>query len=74
MMGTICYSMNNFRLCRYQSQSNNTRIGLVTDENSIIDLTALGIHRMDTLLESDDIKERISNLKDKTLAHLNFLI
>ena len=59
--------MNSFRLCRYQCQSNDTLIGLVTDENSIVDLTASGIHRMDTLLESDDIKERISKLSDKYL-------
>ena len=62
--------MSNFRLCRYQYQSNDTRIGLVTDENSIVDLTASGIHRMDTLLESDDIKERISKLSDNNLTKI----
>ena len=67
-MGTICYSTNNLRLCRYQSQSNDSRIGLVTNDNSIVDLTASGIHRMDTLLESEDPIERISKLSDKNLT------
>ena len=62
--------MNSFRLCRYQCQSNDTRIGLVTDENSIVDLTASGIHRMDTLLESDDMEERISKLSDNNLTKI----
>ena len=62
--------MNNLRLCRYQCQSNDIRIGLVTDENSIVDLTASGIHRMHTLLESDDIKERISKLSDNNLTKI----
>ena len=74
MMMSLFNSMNNLRLCRYQSQSNDSRIGLVTNDNSIVDLTASGIHRMDTLLESDDIKERISKLSDKNLTKIGLFI
>ena len=70
MMMSLFNSMNNLRLCRYQGQSNDSRIGLVTNEDSIVDLTASGIHRMDTLLESDDIKERISKLSDNNLTKI----
>jgi len=62
--------MNNLRLCRYLNKSNDTRIGLVTNENFIVDLTAAGIHRMDTLLESDDIKESISKLSGQNLTKI----
>lgn len=70
MMISQFNSMNNLRLCRFQSQSNDARIGLVTNENSIVDLTAAGIHRMDSLLESDDIKELISKLSDQNLSKI----
>ena len=70
MMMSLFNSMNNLRLCRFQSQSNDARIGLVTNENSIVDLTAAGIHRMDSLLESDDIKELISKLSDQNLTKI----
>ena len=70
MMISQFNSMNNLRLCRFQSQSNDARIGLVTYENSIVDLTAVGIHRMDSLLESDDIKELISKLSDQNLSKI----
>ncbi len=70
MMMSLFNSMHNLRLCRYQGQSNDSRIGLVTNDNSIVDLTASGIHRMDTLLESDDPIERISKLSDKNLTKI----
>ena len=69
-MTSLLNSMNNLRLCRFQSQSNDARIGLITNENSIVDLTASGIHRMDTLLESDDIKERISKISENNLTKI----
>ena len=46
----------------------NVKMIVVTNDNSIVDLTALGIYRMDTLLESDDPIERISKLSDKNLT------
>ena len=67
---TLFNSIKNLRLCRYQGQSDEARIGLVTDEDSIVDLTALGIQRMDELLESNDIEERIFKLLKEKLKKI----
>ncbi len=67
---TLFNSIKNLRLCRYQGQSDEARIGLVTDEDSIVDLTALGIQRMDELLESNDIEERIFILLKEKLKKI----
>ena len=71
MIMSLFNSMNNLRLCRYQGQSSDSRIGLLTNEDSIVDLTALGIHRMDTLLESNDIKDRILKLIENNLTKID---
>jgi len=71
MIMSLFNSINKLRLCRYQGQSNDSRIGLVTNEDSIVDLTALGIDRMDTLLESNDIKDRILKLSENNLTKID---
>ncbi|MBI4658398.1 MAG: fumarylacetoacetate hydrolase family protein [Verrucomicrobia bacterium] len=53
------------RLCRFQNSRNEVRIGLVRDDQTILDLTALGIERLSALLESEEPVRLLEDLVSK---------
>ena len=42
------------KLCRYKDKQGEIRVGLVTEDLSVVDLTPVGIHEMQPVLESDE--------------------
>jgi 2-dehydro-3-deoxy-D-arabinonate dehydratase len=50
-------------LCRFKNQSGEIRIGIVTGDSNIIDLTPAGITRMQPLLEDDDPVTQLNRIK-----------
>lgn len=48
------------KICRFKSQQGEVRVGLVTEDGALLDLTAVGIVQLQPLLENDD-----------PVAHLN---
>src|ERR1051325_5564580 len=55
------------KLCRFQIQSSRPRVGLVLDENTILDLSAEGIDRISSLLEFDGLISQLASLAGQTL-------
>lgn len=42
------------KLCRFRTNDSEVRIGLVADDATVIDLTPVGITRLQPVLDSDD--------------------
>jgi 2-dehydro-3-deoxy-D-arabinonate dehydratase len=42
------------KLCRFKDKQGEIRVGLVTEDLSVVDLTPVGIHEMQPVLESDE--------------------
>src|ERR1041385_2748733 len=55
------------KLCRFQIQSSRPRVGLVLDENTILDLSAEGIDRISSLLEFDGLISQLASLAGQNL-------
>jgi len=55
------------KLCRFEDLQRRARIGLVSDENAILDLSAAGIDRLSPLLESDSLPSQLASLAGKNL-------
>jgi len=55
------------KLCRFEDSQRRTRIGLVSDENTVLDLSAAGIDRLSPLLESDSLPSQLASLQGKNL-------
>jgi 2-dehydro-3-deoxy-D-arabinonate dehydratase len=58
------------KLCRFQKEQPSPRVGLLQDEESVIDLTAGGVDRMLPLLESDSLGERLAAFAQQNLPRL----
>ena len=54
------------KLCRFQDKQNQTRVGLLADNDAVLDLTA-GIGALEPLLESEDLIERLTSLAKQNL-------
>jgi 2-dehydro-3-deoxy-D-arabinonate dehydratase len=49
------------KLCRFKAASGgNVRVGLITDDHTVMDLTQHGVHRMTALLERPDMVDALS--------------
>jgi 2-dehydro-3-deoxy-D-arabinonate dehydratase len=55
------------KLCRFQQGSGRPRAGLVTDDGTLLDLSADGIDGLTSLLESDGLAERLNALAGRNL-------
>src|ERR1043165_3779141 len=55
------------KLCRFQQGSSRPRVGLVLDENTILDLSAEGIDRISSLLEFDGLIPQLASLVGQNL-------
>jgi len=58
------------RICRFKNQSNEVRIGLVTDDAMVLDLTPAGICELQPLLEDDDPVARLKQIDTTNLPRL----
>jgi 2-dehydro-3-deoxy-D-arabinonate dehydratase len=54
------------KLCRFQDAQNQTRVGLMVDNDAVLDLTA-GIGAIEPLLESEHLMERLTSLAKQNL-------
>jgi 2-dehydro-3-deoxy-D-arabinonate dehydratase len=54
------------KLCRFQDAQNQTRVGLMLDDDAVLDLTA-GIGAIEPLLESDDLVPWLTSLATQNL-------
>ena len=50
------------RLCRFADAETSVRVGLLNDDDTLLDLTAAGINRMQTLLERADLSDELVRL------------
>src|SRR5215831_9367484 len=55
------------KLCRFRSNSEDARIGLLGPDSRVHDLTAAGIASMQELLEAADIIRRLRNVEGRNL-------
>jgi 2-dehydro-3-deoxy-D-arabinonate dehydratase len=54
---------NRMRLCRFAADADaSVRVGLITGDDTLLDLTAAGIHRMQSLLERADLTDELASL------------
>src|SRR6187401_2470334 len=54
------------KLCRFQDSRNQTRVGLMVNDDEVLDLTA-GVREIESLLESDDLVQRLATLGQQNL-------
>jgi 2-dehydro-3-deoxy-D-arabinonate dehydratase len=57
-----------WKLCRFNAAGLETRVGLLTDHQSVIDLSAAGVLRMQPLLERADLAESLARLTEQHLT------
>ncbi len=55
------------KLCRFQNPQKQNRVGLVVDDSTVLDLSAAGIDRLSSLLESDEVLAQLSQLAQQNL-------
>jgi 2-dehydro-3-deoxy-D-arabinonate dehydratase len=55
------------KLCRFQQGSGRPRVGLVREDNSILDLSAEGIDRLTSLLEFEGLAAQLGALANQNL-------
>src|SRR5213594_3171055 len=58
------------KLCRFQQGSGRPRIGLVHDDDTILDLSAEGIDRLTSLFEFEGLAEQLGALAGQNLPRL----
>jgi 2-dehydro-3-deoxy-D-arabinonate dehydratase len=58
------------KLCRFQKDAGEVRIGLVTDTATVIDLTEAGLREMQALLESDNPVAQLAGFARENLPRL----
>src|SRR5579871_5727482 len=58
------------KLCRFKHKTDTARIGLVTDDSTVLDLTPAGVTHLTTLLESDNPVAQLTQLGTKGLPRL----
>jgi len=54
------------KLCRFENEQSEIRIGLLQGETTIHDLSAVGADRLTPLLERDDLEQYVASLAAKT--------
>jgi 2-dehydro-3-deoxy-D-arabinonate dehydratase len=62
--------MRRMRLCRFKLKDDSVRIGLVTEEAALLDLTPAGVTSMSPLLESEDAASQLDRLAKQPLPRL----
>src|ERR1051326_2805565 len=58
------------KLCRFKT-GNEIRIGLVTEDSALVDLTPVGIGSMESILESEDPVSRVNSISQQNLPRIS---
>jgi 2-dehydro-3-deoxy-D-arabinonate dehydratase len=58
------------KLCRFKQAQGRTRVGLVVDDTTLLDLGPAGVQEMESLLESEDPVARLGELARQDLPRL----
>ncbi|HEV2436056.1 MAG TPA: fumarylacetoacetate hydrolase family protein [Verrucomicrobiae bacterium] len=59
------------KLCRFKTEQDEVRVGIVAeDDSALLDLTPVGIFRLQPLLESDDVLVRLHQLAGQNLPRV----
>ena len=53
------------KLCRFRKPPDEPRVGLIREDQTVLDLTAIGIERVTTLLETEEPTRMLDNLATK---------
>jgi 2-dehydro-3-deoxy-D-arabinonate dehydratase len=56
------------KLCRFLSSQRETRLGLLTAENQVLDLSGVGMNNLTFLLETEDALEQLKIVSQQNLA------
>ena len=59
------------KLCRFRTARNDPHVGLLIDETSLLDLSAAGVPSLSSLLDSEDLVPRLSQLSEERLPRLS---
>lgn len=59
------------KICRFKNESNEVRIGLVSDDATLLDLTSAGITELQPLLESDDPVAKLKQINQGNLPRVS---
>ncbi len=59
------------KLCRFLTSHRETRIGVLTAENQVLDLSDAGVSNLTFLLEAENPLEQIENLSQQSLARFS---
>lgn len=59
------------KLCRFLTSQKETRIGLLTAENQVLDLSEAGVNNLTFLLEAENLPEQIENLSQQSLSRFS---
>jgi len=55
------------KLCRFQANQSPARIGLLTDDQAVLDLTTAGVGRLTPLLETDVLSQQLAAFSKQNL-------
>jgi 2-dehydro-3-deoxy-D-arabinonate dehydratase len=58
------------KICRFKNKTDEVRIGLVTDNSTLLDLTTAGITQLSSLLESENPVAQLNQLAGKNLPRV----
>ena len=58
------------KICRFKNKTDDVRIGLVTDNSTLQDLTSAGITELFPLLENDDPVEKLGQIMKQNLPRI----
>ncbi len=58
------------KLCRFKNKTDAIRVGLLTDNSTVLDLTPAGITQMSPLLESENVFAQLADLAKQNLPRL----
>jgi 2-dehydro-3-deoxy-D-arabinonate dehydratase len=59
------------KLCRFLTSKRETRVGLLTAENQVLDLSNAGVNNLTLLLEAEGALERLETLSQRSLVRLS---
>src|SRR5258707_12755362 len=59
------------KLCRFKNPQQQTRIGLIVEPGTVLDLTAAGVDQMAPLLEADNLVSELNQFASRDLPQLS---
>jgi 2-dehydro-3-deoxy-D-arabinonate dehydratase len=59
------------KLCRFLTSQREPRVGLLTEENQVLDLSSAGVNHLTHFLEAEDALEQLQTFSQRSLARLS---